>query len=237
MRVNLPNLRYAMAHPWRAVRYVLHRDSIAYEAIARHVPPEPVIVEAGAHDGTNTVEMARFWPTATIHAFEPIPSAASVVRAKVAPFGQRVRCHQLGLGAANAEIEMHVSGDGSSGSCQSSSMLAPTDAQLREFPGIRFGVRQRVTMTTLDAWAASAGVETVDFMWLDMQGYEMEALAGATRLLPRVSAIHMEVCNVRLYEGAPLYPEVRRRMAAHGFRPAIEAFFRVSGNVLFVRRH
>jgi len=79
-------------------------------------------------------------------------------------------------------------------------------------------------------------VPKVDFMWLDMQGYEIEALAAAPRLLSTVSAIHMEVCNVQLYDGAPLYPEVKRRMASWGFVPTIEAFFRVSGNVLFLRR-
>jgi len=234
MRITVPNIAYAVGHPIRALRYVLHRDTIPYETIARYLPSEPVIVEAGAYDGTNTGEMARFWPTATIHAFEPIPSAAELVRGKIREFGARVRCHELGLGVQDTQIEMYVSGDGSSGSCQSSSMLAPTAAQFREFPNIAFGCRQLVTMRSLDSWAASEGVPKVDFMWLDMQGYEIQALAAAPRILSTVSAIHMEVCNVQLYDDAPLYPEVKRRMASWGFVPVIEAYFRVSGNVLFV---
>lgn len=90
-------------------------------------------------------------------------------------------------------------------------------------------------MRTIDSWADSQGVDRVDFLWLDMQGYEMEALSGASRILPTVAAIHMEVSNIQLYEHAPLYPEVRERLAAWGFRPAIEAVFRIGGNVLFVR--
>lgn len=82
---------------------------------------------------------------------------------------------------------------------------------------------------------AAHGVNRVDFLWLDMQGYELEALAGAERTLPGVSAIQMEVCNVELYDQAPLYPAVKRRLAALGFRPVVEAVFRVSGNVLFTR--
>lgn len=236
MRVNLPNLLYAFAHPLRTLRYVRHRDTIAYADIGRFLPSGPVILEAGAHDGTNTVEMAEFWPQATIHAFEPIPSAAAAVTARIKPLGSRVQCHGIGLGPKDGEIEMHVSGDGTSGSCQSSSMLRPTAAQLREFPNIPFGLTQLVPMRTLESWAAAAGVSQIDFMWLDMQGYELAALEGAGRLLTSTSAIHMEVSNVRLYEGAPLYPEVKARMAAWGFVPTIEAFFRVSGNVLFVRR-
>ena len=236
MRINVPNLRYALAHPLRAARYVVHRDRISYNAIAKYLPADPVIVEAGAHDGSTTVEMASFWPKSTIHAFEPVSSAAAEVRRRVSIFGNRVQCHQLALGSADSFMDMHVSGDGSAGSCQSSSLLAPTDAQIREFPAIPFGAKERVRVTSLDSWTAECGLDSVDFMWLDMQGYELVALAGARTVLPRVSAIHMEVSNVRLYEGAALYPTVRRAMAEWGFDPVIEAFFRVSGNVLFVRR-
>ena len=236
MRVNLPNLYYALAHPIRTLRYLRHRDTIAYSDIGRFIPADPVIVEAGAHDGTNTVEMAEFWPRATIHTFEPVPSAAAAVVKRISRYGSRVQCHAVGLGPRDGEIEMHVSGDGTFGSCQSSSMLPPTAMQLREFPDIAFGIKQMVPMHTMNSWAKTTNVPQVDFMWLDMQGYELQALEGAADVLKSVSAIHLEVSNVRLYEGAPLYSEVRARMADWGFVPTIEAFFRVSGNVLFVRR-
>jgi hypothetical protein len=115
-------------------------------------------------------------------------------------------------------------------------MLPPTAEQLREFPDIAFGIKQVVPMRNLDSWVITTNVPRIDFLWLDMQGYELQALEGAVNVLKDVSAIHMEVSNIRLYEGAPLYPEVRARMADWGFIPTIEAFFRVSGNVLFVRR-
>ena len=235
MRITPANIRHAIVHPFRAIRYLCHRDVIAYSTIARYLPPNPVIVEAGAHDGTNTVEMAEFWTGATVHAFEPLPAAADVVDGKIRRFGSRVHCHRLGLGPRNGSIEMHVSGDGSSGASQSSSMLEPTTTQLKEFPDIPFGLHQTVQMRTIDSWADAHGVDRVDFLWLDMQGYELEALSGATRMLPGVSAIHMEVCNVELYHRAPLYTDVKRRLAAWRFRPVVEAIFRVSGNVLFAR--
>jgi hypothetical protein len=112
---------------------------------------------------------------------------------------------------------------------------APAEALLREFPGIRFGTTRTVPMSTLDSWAEFNRIDRIDFIWFDMQGYELRALEGAHRLLPTTSAIQFEISNISLYEGAPLYDEVKARMDAWGFRPAVEAFFRVSGNVLFVR--
>ena len=237
MRLSVPNVLHAFWHPLRATRYLLYRDRIPYRRIRRYLPKDPVIVEAGAHNGSNTAEMADFWPSSTIHAFEPVPSAVAAVRARAAKYGSRVQCHQLALGGQDAAMEMHMSGDGSVGCCQSSSLLPPTKAHSREFPFIRHQMTVEVNVRRLDSWALESGVAKVDFMWLDMEGYELEALSGASHLLPQVSAIHMEVCNVLLYDGAPLYTEVKRTMDGLGFVPVVEAFFRVCGNVLFVRRH
>jgi hypothetical protein len=133
-------------------------------------------------------------------------------------------------------MDMHVSGDGSAGACQWSSLLAVTNAQMREFPATPFGTKESVRVRSLDSWAEESGLGSVDFMWLDMQRYELEALAGGKRVMARVSAVHMEMSNVQLYEGASLYPAVRRAMSAWGFEPVIEAYSRVSGNVIFARR-
>jgi hypothetical protein len=76
----------------------------------------------------------------------------------------------------------------------------------------------------------------VDFLWFDLQGMELAALKGCGDLLSSVSAIHCEVQNFPLYEGAPLYPEVYKWLKQRGFAVAHEAIFRRGGNVLFVRR-
>lgn len=235
MRINPRHIGYALVHPLRAIRYLLKRDRIDYRQIAQYLPAAPTIVEAGAFDGTNTLEMAAMWPAATIHAFEPIPAAAKHVADRLRCFHPRVQCHPLGLGAVTGQLPMYVSGDGSRGVCHSSSFLAPTAIQAREFPDIRFEAVKTVPVVTLDDWALERGVGQVHFIWLDVQGYEMDVLDGATRLLPAVRAVHLEVCNEPLYRDAPLYPAVKAKMSALGFEPVIEAFFRVSGNVLFIR--
>lgn len=88
----------------------------------------------------------------------------------------------------------------------------------------------------MDDWAREHGISRVDFLWLDMQGFEMRALEGTSSLLGTVSAIHMEVSRVPLYANAPLYPEILRFMARRGFQIRYEAVFRIGGNVLFTRK-
>lgn len=52
---------------------------------------------------------------------------------------------------------------------------------------------------------------------VDTQGYELEVLKGATGLLPRVSAIQIELSLVPLYQGAPIAVEAIDFVESLGF--------------------
>jgi FkbM family methyltransferase len=235
MRITKNNILYALSHPWRTLRYVQNGDNIPYETIRKYLPESPVILEAGAHNGFNSVEMVSAWPSATVHAFEPVPAAYEELVARAKAFPNRILCNQAGLGPKAGKMDLNLSGDGSAGSCQSSSLLPPTSQNAQEYSFLNFEKTISVEVTTIDDWAAANNVDRLDFLWLDMQGYELECLKGAKKMLPLVKAIHLEVSNIQLYEGAPLYPEVKSWLAQHGFKPVFEAVFRVGGNVLFAK--
>jgi hypothetical protein len=75
-----------------------------------------------------------------------------------------------------------------------------------------------VPVVALDAWVADAGVETVDFLKLDLQGYELEAMKGADRLLREcVRAVYSEAQLVELYEGAAQFSDLDLFLRARSF--------------------
>jgi FkbM family methyltransferase len=233
--ISLSDVVYGLGHPLRALRYLRHRDTISYEICARYLPANPVIVEAGAYDGSHTQEFCRFWPHCTVYAFEPVPSAYERLVKTASEFPDRIHPQNMALGETAGTCDMHVSVTGVSGGEQSSSLLAPA-ATREEFPFVDFRNETiSVEVTRLDAWAAEKNVNRVDFLWLDLQGMELAALEGCGELLATVGAIHCEVQNVPLYAGAPLYPEVSNFLKRQGFRVGKEAVFRRGGNVLFVR--
>lgn len=56
-----------------------------------------------------------------------------------------------------------------------------------------------------------------DFLKLDIQGGERDALAHAGRLLERIQAVHTEVCFAPLYRQAPMIGEIDTLLRANGF--------------------
>ncbi|WP_210248439.1 FkbM family methyltransferase [Methylobacterium sp. WL103] len=62
-----------------------------------------------------------------------------------------------------------------------------------------------------------SGSEPVDFLKLDIQGFELKALQGAETLLQRTAVIHCEVSFAEIYEGQCLFSEIETFLRARGF--------------------
>ena len=85
--------------------------------------------------------------------------------------------------------------------------------------------------------------EKVDFIKLDVQGYELEVLKGGQKALQSVECILMEVSLIGVNQGAPLLHEVISYMKNIGFfvydicsfvrRPIDQALWQI--DVIFVK--
>lgn len=207
-------------------------ENIPLSYIALFLPPAPVVVDAGAHNGSETVQMSLLWPQGTVHAFEPVPAVFRQLEANTHHLSNVCR-YPVALAGVNADLTMHVS---SGGTDASSSLLAPKE-HLAANPHVVFEEQIIVSALTLDTWAEQCHCSRVDFLWLDMQGGELAALKAAPRLLAAVQAIHLEAATVELYAENPLYPEVRGWLENQGFQVEIEALAHASGgNAFFVRQ-
>lgn len=74
-----------------------------------------------------------------------------------------------------------------------------------------------VEFVRLDDWCADNGVERVDAIKLDIEGGELDALRGSTRLLRDVRALQVEVKFSAVNVGQPLYGEIAAFLDEHGF--------------------
>ena len=223
---------------WRFLRKrfdqtVVKSESINKNYIRQFLPANPVVIDAGAHVGGDSIEMCRLFPGSTVHAFEPVPDIFTLLKHNTRKF-KRIHCHTIALSNQNGQQVMHVSSGASDGS---SSFLQPKE-HLTDHPDVFFNKDITVQTLTLDTWAAQQQLDHIDLLWLDMQGFELQVLKASSVILPTVKAIHMEVSTRATYEGVPLYSELRTWMESKGFTVEVEAIPQGwdMGNVLFVRK-
>lgn len=196
------------------------------DAIERHLEERAdriVLVDGGAHDGVwARTFVQRFGRKRTsegagrrveVHAFEPNTDLWPTLERTLS--GVPGTRNAMALAATSGESRMHINA-----SPMTSSMLARGDFAVRYFDEVTRPVATRPVWTvSLDDWAAQADIDHVDVLKLDLQGFEVEALRGATAMLRRgVRCVFTEVSFVSLYESQALFGDVDAFMRQHGYR-------------------
>lgn len=209
---------------------------ITFAEIERYLNRElKAIIEAGAYDGRDTAKLAKFWKSAAVHAFEPIPDLYKKVVDSTSAL-TNVAVYQLALvGSDETEIVINTF-DSDSESHGSSSILEPT-LHVQVAPKVVFNKKISVRATSLDKWAEDNHVLAADLIWLDLQGAELEVLQSSTNLLKTAQAIHIEVSRKPLYEGAPTIAEIDAFLSGFGFKRKITRIPVISGNALYVAQN
>jgi FkbM family methyltransferase len=170
-----------------------------------------VIYDIGAHVGTWTLLAKAIFPSALVHAFEPLAEHQGGFRKQFLGSSD-VTLHPVALGSANMNAFFYVTDVSSA-----SSVLPLADACRLHF-GLREVERVSIHLHRLDDYRTAHHLSPPDMIKLDVQGYELEALKGGLQCLRSAKAVLMEVSFVELYRGQPLFEDVVRFMADHGFR-------------------
>ncbi|UCE75463.1 MAG: FkbM family methyltransferase [Methanomassiliicoccales archaeon] len=68
-------------------------------------------------------------------------------------------------------------------------------------PWCRFEKNIVVQTKTLDTWCIENGIEKIDFVWMDVQGAEIDVIRGGKNALRNTHYLYTEYSNRELYEG------------------------------------
>lgn len=176
-------------------------------AILRHAGPvrEPhVVLDVGARNGWFFHCWKDWCPAAEIHAFEPDPEAAERLSRKYAK-DPRVTVVAAGVGDEAGALPFNVL----EGSRVSSSFLAPrrTEWERLDFQTGNVSTLE-IPVLRLDSYVLDRGLEHIHLLKVDVQGYELKVLAGASGILDCVDFVFVEAGITPLYDGAPRFTDV-----------------------------
>jgi FkbM family methyltransferase len=133
------------------------------------IPDGGIVFDVGGFRGITSQWFAR--KSRHVHTFEPMPESAESIRmALKARNVENVSVHQLAVSDRIGISELHLyamKGHNSLGRVNTSAHVGSI----------------RVPTTTLDDFADRNGVGAIDFLKIDVEGFELEVLKGATKLL------------------------------------------------------
>ena len=211
----------------------------ALDVVKVYLPKNPVILEAGAYKGQDSLYMATLWPHATFHLFEPVPELYAQLKTNTQQI-QHKQYWQQALSTHIGTAPFHVAEKKEQPGVptQAGSLLKPKE-RIHHSP-IVYPRTITVPTTTLDHWAEQNNIDQVDFLWLDVQGLELAILKHAIGVLKKTRALFVELHFIKAYEEQPLAQEVIDWLDALGFimvaRDYTEQPTWFFGNGLFIKK-
>jgi FkbM family methyltransferase len=176
-----------------------------------YIQPGMTVLDLGAHHGLYTLLASkRVGASGKVFAFEPSPrERKSLRRHLLLNRCRNVVLESLALGKENAEVDLYVVEEWAAG-CNS---LRPPDIPAKTS-------RTPVRVTRLDDWLNKKEVGPVDFVKLDVEGAELDALRGAEEFLTRAPrpVILAEVQDIRTAPWGYRAKEVIQLLSRKRFR-------------------
>jgi FkbM family methyltransferase len=149
-----------------------------------------VAFDVGAARGEWTEIALAADPGVTVHCFEPTARRIKILRGKNLD-ARRVVVNQLGCGDRATTTDIFYNASGGSNS------IFP-----QRYGGERYDTEdvERISITTIDEYCKTNRIDRIDFIKMDIEGYEMSAIRGAESMLRagRIGVLQFEYSYVYL---------------------------------------
>jgi len=171
---------------------------------------DPVCFDVGAHWGETIGEFQAIFSRPVIHSFEPAHANLSILQKHHSP--PSVHVHGTALTDVDGEQSFTLYADSVLNSFLA---IAPDGPQGSQRP---IGT-ETVPMARLDTFATRHGLDRIDLLKVDTQGYEMSVLLGAGRMLEerRIGALLLEVNFSPIYTGQPAFGSLLEHLEVKGY--------------------
>jgi FkbM family methyltransferase len=186
---------------------VQHRDPFEYMR-QLSTSMDPLIFDVGANVGQSIERFRSIFSQPSIHAFEPGAETFKMLHERMGGL-QNVFLTNAALGARSGSVLFKQNTES-----QLSSIREPGPDSWGSVVG-----SSEIQMQTIDDYCSRMNIEKIDILKSDTQGFELEVLKGAERLLPNIRLIYMEVIFSRIDEGLPRFDEMYAYLADRQFIP------------------
>jgi FkbM family methyltransferase len=220
------------------IRYAFQNPSItSAEIYAPWLLPENVtcIFDVGANVGQSARAFAKAFRRSTVHSFEPFPGAYARLEELAKSSRGRIKAYQLACGACEGPMDVVVDPDSASTLNQLRSNASRTSSSKQTV---------RIEVCKLDTFCQQQGINLIDILKTDTEGYDAKVLAGAHQMLS-AGRVRCVICEVGFLDDSQHTDFTEIFLFLHQLGFLMAGFYEVSysrnsrfdfANALFIRR-
>jgi len=171
------------------------------------------VLDIGANIGQFATELRESGYNGRIISFEPLSEAYShlLINSKKDP--NWIIAPRMAIGNEEGKKTINISGNS-----YSSSILKMNDTHIKGAPESAYIGSEEISINKLDNIVGNylRNGENI-FTKIDVQGYELQVLKGATNILSKIKGMKIELSLVPLYEGQLLFSDMLKYITNLGF--------------------
>ena len=129
-----------------------------------------VVFDVGANEGQSALEYVKYFLGAVIYSFEPVRNTFARLESNCRPF-RSVRPFPLALGDRPGEVRIELA------------KASVQNSLCRRATGPSEETAETVKVDTVDRFAKAHGIERIDLLKTDTEGFDLQVLMGAEAML------------------------------------------------------
>ncbi|MBK9282904.1 MAG: FkbM family methyltransferase [Sphingobacteriaceae bacterium] len=129
------------------------------------------VFDIGANTGQTALNYYNEFPTANIYSFEPVTKTFEQLKRNTVT-KSRIQNYKIAFGNKKEEVEINLFDDANSQLNSIKISNPKTDA-----------IKEKIQVETIDNFIKEKKIEEIDLLKIDTEGFEIEVLSGAQKLL------------------------------------------------------
>lgn len=175
---------------------------------------DPLIFDIGVNKGQTIEKMTAIFPKCRLRAFEPDIELASKLEANYATPLIKIEPFALGAKVCQNQFFRYENNE-------LNSFLELTPDQGNPFAAVQVKSQSTVKVDTVDDYCRANGIQAVDVLKIDTQGFDLEVLKGAEALLAAraITVVLVEVNFMTLYKSQCTAGQLIDWLGSLGYAP------------------
>ena len=186
------------------------------------------IFDIGSLNGIESVKFTEKLNNVSVYTFEPNKESYNNVLISTED-NDNILVSNLAVSDFNGKSEFFITYENMGGSSLLEPMLLNKTGYQNE--------KTEVDVVKLSDWCPQNNIDSIDLMWMDTQGSELNIFKGMGDLLYTVKGIYVESSNIPYYHGAANKNDVIQYLSEYGLQLVHESYHDAyEGDFTFIRK-
>lgn len=179
---------------------------------------DDIILDIGGNIGFHSVHFSQYSPKGLVYSFEPSPDTFKILSKNCKPF-QNIHPINIGIGSSEGQAEFHYASDHAYSGFKDTGKKSILNTE-------------KLPIKRLDTWVRENALERIDFIKIDVEGFEEHVLKGMPEVISKHKpVIFIEISPTKNQTENP--QEIFNSLIKYGY----EAFFIQNGILTRTENH